>query len=274
MPVVAHTGARVAPGDALFTSPVATAHDDGGAGDAVDVLPGEGCVVQYVEVSAEGSGTAVHRCIVATRQGVAQWDGRLISVFAPTASASHAFPSSSSPTANGVAAATADATTITRATSAKAAVMGPRPGDTVHLRVTRLTRLFAFGEIIAVNWRWCSHRSGSAASMGIFKGVLRVEDIRTFRPTKDQLQPPPPTLAFAAGDVVLAEVISQSDAHQYQLSTVAESCGVVESFVSTTEEEAYGGQSRVKLQHIPGRRDAMVVPSSGHVVPRWCPLLP
>lgn len=264
MPVLVHTGARVAPGDALFSSaahvPTGSDASAATADDTVsdsDVIPGEGCVVHYVEIPSESTGDSsrVRRHIVATRQGVAQWDGRLVSVFAAGATGTTAQLQGAS-------------------TAVRSAVTGPRPGDTVHVRITRLSRLFAFGEITAVNWQWCSHRSAAGASVsGVFKGVLRLEDIRPFRPTRDQLQPPPPTMAFALGDVVLAEVISQSDAHQYQLSTVGEGFGVVESYVSTAEEH-YSGRERVKLQHLPGRRDAMLVPATGAVVPRWCPLLP
>ncbi|KPA83809.1 putative Csl4p protein [Leptomonas pyrrhocoris] len=295
MPVVVHTGSRVAPGDALFTSAAAVAAPNEGTAAAPpadevvgesEVIPGQGCVVQYVEEPVDAAAGApqdrnlsrVRRCIVATRQGVAQWDGRLVSVFAATPSSTagtaYSTPQLQLAASRGTGSGGSLAGSSVGATASTAAVMGPRPGDTVHLRVTRLNRLFAFGEIIAVNWRWCSHRSAATAGIsGVFKGVLRQEDIRPFRPTKDQLLPPAPALAFAPGDVVLAEVISQSDAHQYQLSTVGEGFGVVESYMATSEEQ-YNGREKVKLQHIPGRRDAMMVPSTGSVVPRWCPLLP
>ncbi|GET88828.1 Csl4p homologue, putative [Leishmania tarentolae] len=280
MPVILHTGARVAPGDAIFTSPagVTTSQDslEGAAAEEAEVVPGEGCVVQYVErcVAPNAStsslpSTMVERSIVATRHGVAQWDGRLVSVFALA----------SPGRAEYAAARGASASDNSAVSSPRHTVLGPRPGDTVHLRITRLHRLFAFGEIMAVNWSWCSHRglssaaAGGGSTSGVFKGVLRQEDIRPFKPTKDELLPPPLSLAFGVGDVVLAEVISQSDVHQYQLSTMGEGFGVVESFITTVEGQ-YGGQTKVKLEHIPGRRDAMVIRRTGEVVPRWCPLLP
>ncbi|KAG5478769.1 hypothetical protein LSCM1_06173 [Leishmania martiniquensis] len=285
MPVILHTGAHVAPGDTIFTSPAAVASSqdalEGCAAEEAEVVPGEGCVVQYVEryvaptsPSLLATSTVVERSIVATRHGVAQWDGRLVSVFAlaPRALAS----------ADGteLAAARGGSTWVSSAvSSSRHSVLGPRPGDAVHVRITRLNRLFAFGEIIAVNWSWCSHRSltstaaGGGSNSGVFKGVLRQEDIRPFKPTKEQLLPPLPSLAFGLGDVVLAEVISQSDARQYQLSTIGEGFGVVEGFM-TTVEGPYGGHEKVKLDHIPGRRDAMMIRRTGEVVPRWCPLLP
>lgn len=294
MPVVVHTGSRVVPGDALFTSAAAVTSFSSSEGTTAasaapeteaDVIPGEGCVVQYVEAptpaaaptaaATSASSSRVQRRIVATRHGVAQWDGRLISVFAVSAAHTSGQPYSSTQAALEPAQQHGETSPVTLTAVSQTAVLGPRPGDTVHLRVTRLTRFFAFGEIIAVNWRWCSHRTAAPAGLsGIFKGVLRQEDIRPFRPTKDQLQPPPPSLAFALGDVVLAEVISQSDAHQYQLNTVGDGFGVVESYLSAFDESPYSGRERVKLQPIPGRRDAMLVPSTGAVVPRWCPLLP
>ncbi|KPI87135.1 putative Csl4p [Leptomonas seymouri] len=295
MPTVVHTGSRVAPGDTLFISAATVTSPHGSAatvalGDEAtgesEVIPGEGCVVQYVEEPADtpagaprgGATSRVCRCIVATRQGIAQWDGRLVSIFAATNSttpgAAYNAPQRQVGASRETDSSGGPASSCASVPASTAAVMGPRPGDTVHLRVTRLNRLFAFGEIMAVNWRWCSHRGSSTAGIsGAFKGVLRQEDIRPFRPTKDQLQPPAPALSFALGDVVLAEVISQSDAHQYQLSTVGEGFGVVESVVSSSEEQ-YSGRERIKLQHIPGRRDAMMVPSTGGVIPRWCPLLP
>ncbi|TPP50186.1 hypothetical protein CGC21_16845 [Leishmania donovani] len=253
MPVILHTGARVAPGDAIFTSPAAvtTSHDalEGAAAEEADVVPGEGCVVQYVEryvapsaPTASAPSAVVERSIIATRHGVAQWDGRLVSVFALASCALASAGGTGYATACGAGASVGSAVS-----SPRHAVLGPRPGDTVHIRITRLNRLFAFGEILA-------------------------EDIRPFKPTKDQLLPPPLSLAFGVGDVVLAEVISQSDAHQCQLSTTGEGCGVVESFITTVEGQ-YGGQAKVKLEHIPGRRDAMMIRSTGEVVPRWCPLL-
>ncbi|CAM36674.1 putative Csl4p homologue [Leishmania braziliensis MHOM/BR/75/M2904] len=281
MPVILHTGARVAPGDTIFTSPAAvTSSNDaleGGAAEEAEVVPREGCAVQYVEryvtpkaLSLSAPSTVVERLIVATRHGIAQWDGPLVSVF----------PLTSSGRAEYAAARGTGAPPGSTVSSSRHTVLGPRPGDIVHLRITRLNRLFAFGEVIAVNWRWCSHRSLSSAAAGgggnnsgVFKGVLRQEDIRPFKPSKDQLLPPPPSLSFGPGDVVLAEVISQSDVHQYQLSTISEGCGVVESFI-TTIEGRYGGQEKIKLEHIPGRRDAMMIRSTGEVVPRWCPLLP
>ncbi|AYU79065.1 putative Csl4p homologue [Leishmania infantum JPCM5] len=284
MPVILHTGARVAPGDAIFTSPAAvtTSHDalEGAAAEEADVVPGEGCVVQYVEryvapsaPTASAPSAVVERSIIATRHGVAQWDGRLVSVFALASCALASAGGTGYATACGAGASVGSAVS-----SPRHAVLGPRPGDTVHIRITRLNRLFAFGEILAVNWSWCSHRSffsaaaGGGSNSGVFKGILRQEDIRPFKPTKDQLLPPPLSLAFGVGDVVLAEVISQSDAHQCQLSTTGEGCGVVESFITTVEGQ-YGGQAKVKLEHIPGRRDAMMIRSTGEVVPRWCPLL-
>ncbi|KAG5478990.1 hypothetical protein CUR178_05572 [Leishmania enriettii] len=285
MSVILRTGARVAPGDAIFASPAAVvsapyALEDCAAEEA-EVVPGEGCVVHYVEryvapqtPSSLATSTVVERSIVATRHGVAQWDGRVVSVFALASCALASAGETGHAAARG-----GSASVVTAVSSSRHSVLGPRPGDAVHLRITRLNRLFAFGEIIAVNWSWCSHRSlssaaaGGGSNSGVFKGVLRQEDIRPFKPTKDQLLPPPPSLAFGLGDVVLSEVISQSDVHQYQLSTIAEGFGVVESFITTMEGQ-YGGHEKVKLHHIPGRRDAMVIKSTGEVVPRWCPLLP
>lgn len=229
--LVRETGTAVAPGDVLYEAPATELDSESGG----TVQAGEG---SYLRMVATATG-AQHVVVLASRLGVAQWEGASVSVFRPSAGL------------------------LEGGRGALAAVLGPRPGDMVHLRVLRVSRLFAFGEITAINGTWASHKGVS----GSFRGVLRVEDIRPFRPTKDELKPPPPSHSFQCGDVVVAEVISQSDVRQYQLSTLDPRCGVVESHVLAADGET------VRLEHLPYRRDAMLNSRSGAVLARWCPLL-
>lgn len=256
MAALVNTGTVVAPGEVLYAEAV----ELGARVAAEAVVPGPGTYARLVE-TASGSGAERH--VVALRLGVAQWDGAMISVYTAGITSKSAKTEAHTSLLDMEEEGNSPAVTTSRT------VFGPRPGDLVHMRVTRLTRLGAGGEIVAINGVWCAG-SGTLGRQEAFRGVIRQEDIRPFKPTKDQLQAPPPSQAFQAGDVVVAEVISQSDVRQYQLSTLAPRCGVVESVVTTG---SYGEGTRRRLEHIPGRRDAMVCPVSGAVLPRWTPLL-
>lgn len=260
MSVLATTGTVVAPGEVLYSEPL----DSSSSSEAV--VPGQGTYVRLVE-SAAASG-AVERHVVALRLGLAQWDGTLVCVYPKAGATAPPLVADAAATTPppAVDAAVAVASSSPRAATA---MFGPRPGDTVHLRVTRLMRMAAAGEIIAINSAWSSG-GGTLGRQEAFRGVVRVEDIRPFRPTKDSLHPPSPAEAFQPGDVVLAEVISQSDVRQYQLSTLPARCGVVEASVSVGE---HGSEARRRLELIPGRRDAMACPADGAVHSRWTPLI-
>ncbi|ESL08177.1 exosome component CSL4 [Trypanosoma rangeli SC58] len=251
MTVVVSTGRRVAPGDVVYA---------GGASCSEwgDVAAGEGCYTRLVPGEASVD-VAEERQIIATRLGVVQWSESTVSVHRALKrrrESAHVALIASDTTDTDAPSVLAKSTTV----------FGPRLGDTVHVRVVRVTRAFAYGEIIAVNGVWCSNSSVGVGLAGSFRGVVRVEDIRPFKPHKDKLAPPSPAAAFHAGDVIIATVLSQSDVRQYQLSTMGEHCGVVEAAVVVD-------RVRVKLQHIPGRRDAMRNPTDGTVHYRWCPLI-
>ncbi|RNF17551.1 exosome component CSL4 [Trypanosoma conorhini] len=249
MTVVVSTGRRVVPGDVVYAGGASR-----GAWD--DVAAGDGCCTRLVAAAASAE---EERQIIATRLGVVQWSESTVSVHRPLKRRRESAH---------VALIAGDAcdTDAPSALAKSATVFGPRLGDTVHLRVVRVSRAFAYGEIIAVNGAWCSNGGVGVGLAGSFRGVVRVEDIRPFRPRKDQLTPPPPSAAFHAGDVVLATVLSQSDVRQFQLGTMDEHCGVVEATVVVD-------RVRLRLQHIPGRRDAMRNPADGTVHYRWCPLI-
>ncbi|CCW72332.1 unnamed protein product [Phytomonas sp. Hart1] len=245
MSVRVETGAMAAPGEVLFASPVG----------AREATAGAGCYTRVVE----GAGEGAERHIVASRLGVVQWDGSVVAVY-PWAALSPRVGGGGS---------VGEAVDGLPASGARAAVVfGPRPGHHVLVRITHSGRFSASGEVIAVDGVWSSGGGGAVPGrQDSFRGVLRAEDIRPFRVTKDQLQPPLPSEAFCAGDVVQAQVLSQSEARLYQLTTIPECCGVVQSSVQC------GGQ-QVELQAVPGRRDGMLCPVDRQLYPRWCPLVP
>lgn len=344
------TGQMVVPGDVLFSSLENSFYDDQGrksrnTDDPEFVYPGEGCYVSFITATSPGShcsSSTVVRSLVASKRGVAQWDGSVLSVFSERLSltkesvdtnkpffsrSAQEFPSTVHFTERPKRAREnqeQDGTlnlslqsisqknfcspvkpkedissskgkhqdsdllgNVTVATS----TLGPRQQDIVHLRITRITRTLAVGEIIAIHHQWCRHStslttttgSTSGGASAAFRGVLRVEDIRPFRPMQGALQPPSPARSFSVGDVVIAVVVSQSDVRQYQLSTLDERCGVVQSVMRASEDEnpsrcssgiCDGTSLRCLLEHIPGRRDAMRHPLTGEMVPKWCPLIP
>ncbi|KAG8347867.1 hypothetical protein ERJ75_000763800 [Trypanosoma vivax] len=256
---VVTTGKSVSPGDIVYSAASLNS-------SAADVSAGVGCFVRDVGLHD----ASTERQIVSAVLGVVQWSGGVVSVVRPCKRARETIEAtlklrerSSGSEIEELPAATSTPSVLAQST----VVFGPRMGDNVHLRVLRVSRYFAYGEIIAVNGCWCS---SSAVCTSPFRGVIRVEDIRPFKPGRDKLTPPPPSAAFQSGDVVIATVLSQSDVRQYQLSTLSEDCGVIESFVALREA---GSEARVQLQHIPGRRDAMRCPVSAAVHYRWCPLI-
>eukprot|EP00796_Vickermania_ingenoplastis_P009740 gene9740-6828_t len=261
MSVLVDTGDVVAPGDTLFMA--ASNLADAGEPEA-QVHAGEGCYVCYTGPAGPSPST-VERRIVSSALGVAQWDGDVISVYARPLGSGTAGGHKRAREAE----AAHDASEASLAAARVANVLGPRPRDVVHARITRVTRTLVISDVMAINGQWCRHSSSSSsAQMAAFRGVLRLEDIRPFHPSKDQMQPPPPSASFAPGDVVVAVVLSQSDVRQYQLSTVEDHCGVVKSVVRSD------GDTRVALLHVPGRRDIMRHPLSNAAIPRWCPLIP
>lgn len=347
------TGEKVLPGDVLFSSLANSfSAEESPISELPEaselVQPGEGCYVSFVSTDSslcERSipSSSVVRCLIASKKGIAQWDGAVLSVFSgfagavepalpntnmsfslshqqngipsesPTrhkrlreGEASESLPLTPSQTAwqlhHSLFVSNPGVEIITKAgrhqdvgelgrLTGTGSVVGPRAQDIVHVRITRITRTLAVGEIIAIRHQWCRHSTSlstttATASTGVgaaFRGVLRMEDIRPFRPTRDVLHPPSPALSFSPGDVVIGVVISQSDARQYQLSTLGESCGVVQSVMRTNEDESVASSSssagegstmRCLLEHVPGRRDVMRHPLTDQLIPKWCPLIP
>lgn len=263
-----------------------------------EVQCGAGCVVRRVVRRSRDSAVepVVLRRIVARLEGQVHWvSGTMVSV-ASTKRASLVVSGSShqgpaAPPLSTTRDESADGSSSNNSTAASsssltqqwrtAEAFGPVVGDTVLVRITRVTKATAMGAIVAVRGKWSSSKSGSQQQHG-FRGVLRAEDIRPFRPSKDKLTPDPVDLSMRPGDVVAAEVLSQSDAKQYQLSTIGPQLGVVESTVEVAADTAVGpmdpqhvvGPKRtVLLLPIPKQRDALLNPLTGELVPRWGPLV-
>lgn len=285
-------GHRVVPGDVLFASGMTT---DGGACESEDafvVTAGVGATVRRCLRRGRDAETAIslERRVTATRVGIVHWseDGQQVSVVS-TAPAPLAKPSDS-------AALRSVSTTEVQPTSSSSegdilcdVALGAKPGDAVHLRVTRITPTFATGDVIAIRGSWCCNRSGTFAG---FRGMLRAEDIKPFKPTKDKLVADPPGESMRPGDVVVATVISQTDAKVYQLSTIPEHCGVVDSTVPLEEglQPPSDGSAtfnvskdtipsvrpfkhRVSLVPVPFKRTIMKHPQTGAAYKKWTPLV-
>lgn len=284
------TESRVLPGEVLYTRratcvqgrhEIYSSSDVDGKGLA---RAGDGCYAHITADDEQPHADSIIYHILASRIGVVRWssDNTQVTVEAPC---------------NRIES-TAIAASSSSSSSTSTNVFGPRAGDSVHIRIVRVSRLFAMGEIIAINGVWSSSSSGGGASSAslAFRGVLRTEDIRPFRPnaasssssTSATVTAPTPSQSFCSGDVVLAEVISQSDARQYQLSTLSARCGVVEAYATPahygscharrqvtrpgTDEGSVAPAMRCRLVCIPHRRDVMLNPCDGSTVPRWAPL--
>eukprot|EP00388_Colpodella_angusta_P004185 GDKJ01014031.1.p1 GENE.GDKJ01014031.1~~GDKJ01014031.1.p1 ORF type:complete len:122 (-),score=7.58 GDKJ01014031.1:77-442(-) len=113
-----------------------------------------------------------------------------------------------------------------------------------------------------------------------FRGSLRSEDIRPVISKNDidsKLLASFPASAvtssgavilpayasFRAGDIVAATVSSQTDTKQFQLSTLADDAGCINS--SSLKDRS------VSLVAIPNRRDGMLNPKTGETESKWCP---
>lgn len=237
-------GKVVLPGDVIYALPIEEDDDN----TMVCVSAGSGCALQKtLRRNRDDTVAVVERRIVATRKGVVHWgSGTVISVVS-TMDEMHEG-------------------------SADQHGAGARPGDTVHLRISRVTKMAVSGDIIAVKGKWSSQKHGNFSG---FRGVIRVEDIKPFRPTKDKLLPDSPEESFRPGDVVVAEVISQSDSKQFQLSTHSTSCGVVEATAPRDQgilRSVHKGRN-VVLSSIAYKREELLHPVTGERVKRWAPLL-
>jgi exosome complex component CSL4 len=288
-------GQQVIPGDVLVLT-----HDGQGeaedASNAVDA--GAGAIIRRCLRRGRDADapTALERRVIATRVGIVHWseDGQMVTVVsrvtAPLAAPSTAMsPIAPTPAAGSE----SDAPLSSSVTAAilRDVALGAKSGDTVHLRVTRITPTFATGDVIAIRGQWCCNRTGAFSG---FRGMLRAEDIKPFKPTKDKLLADAPAESMRPGDVVVATVISQTDAKVYQLSTVAEHCGVIESTVAADEGQAsQEGASetrgddaaattipcvrplkqRIALLPVPYKRTIMRHPITGATYKKWTPLV-
>ncbi|CUF35433.1 exosome component CSL4, putative [Bodo saltans] len=289
-PILLAEGQHVIPGDVLVLT-----HD--GLAETEDinnaVNAGAGAVIRRCLRRGRDADapTALERRVIATRVGIVHWseDGQEVSVVSKAA-VPLAAPS---PVPAVIAAALTTASEVTSSSAVTASILrdaalGAKSGDTIHLRVTRITPTFASGDVIAIRGQWCCNRTGAFSG---FRGMLRAEDIKPFKPTKDKLLADPPAESMRPGDVVVATVISQTDAKVYQLSTVAEHCGVIESTVPAEESDGHRAQKesddiaaatipsvrptkkRIALLPVPYKRTIMKHPVTGATYKKWTPLV-
>lgn len=122
----------------------------------------------------------------------------------------------------------------------------PRVGSRVHIRIQRVTRTTALGDIFAIDGSRCRES---------FKGVIRQDDIRPPKGTEIPLVHE----SFRPGDTVLAEVVSTTDARQFMLTTRNKGSGVVQA-------TSFGGHP---MRALPNTREALQCSVTGTIEQRW-----
>jgi len=218
------------------------------------VVPGD--IVSRLPTAQSSTGTTKRprdEAILAVICGTVVWDGDTVSVAPRSVDA------------------TPRVAETTSAGSSSAAPLGPRAGDRILTRIVRVGKTQAFGDIVAINGAWTTRLSN-------FRGVLRAEDIRPFKPTDKQPTVPAASLSMRCGDLVAAQVLSQADAKLYQLTTIPPSCGVIEANADDPMRRVRSHRTEllrqgVLLQHVARRRDVMRNPITGEDVSRWAPML-
>lgn len=140
----------------------------------------------------------------------------------------------------------------------------PTPGATVLFRVTKVQTIGVSGPIVAINNTWCS-----SSAAGAFRGFVRLDDIRsvTAKEVAAGLVPTHAAESYRLGDLVAAQVISLSEARQFQLTTTPAHCGMVKCF---SESKVDG-----KWKHaVTSKRDQVVVEDAEgneKLISRWVP---
>lgn len=148
--------------------------------------------------------------------------------------------------------------------------LAPQPGSTVLFRVTKVHTIGVSGPIVAINNKWCMMTSGGGGSSS-FKGFVRLDDIRsvTAKEVAAGLVPTHAADSYRLGDLVCADVISLTEARQFQLTTTPPHCGLVRCF---SERKLDGAFRYADMK----RRDAGVIvvdeqTGAEKVVSRWVP---
>jgi exosome complex RNA-binding protein Csl4 len=149
------------------------------------------------------------------------------------------------------------------------AACAPRPGCSVLLRVTKVQNIGAGGPIVAIDGRWCAPT---------FRGFVRLDDIRsaTAKEAAAGLVPTHAGASYRLGDLVCADVISLTEARQFQLTTTPPHCGVVKVFSERPTDGAFNFIPSTSGAAGAHRRDLIEVETDdGFVeVSRWVPAVP
>uniref|UniRef100_A0A7S1LQC5 Exosome complex component CSL4 C-terminal domain-containing protein n=1 Tax=Neobodo designis TaxID=312471 RepID=A0A7S1LQC5_NEODS len=261
-------GTRVLPGTPLasYPAPSAAVEDDDAAGDA-SVIAGPGTMATQQLASGEV-------VVSATRAGLVHWEANEVSVLVPLRPSDAKLALLRNLRVGGAGAA-ADSTAETPAASSSEAV-APTLRSTVHVRVTRVVRNAAFGDIIAVDGQWAT---SSAALPGasrvsvqvgqlpaMFRASIRTEDVFAATGKKAAELLATPMIRFVRpGDIVVGTIVALADSRQFQISLAADHCGVV------------AGRSRssvgtAPLERVAGEREAMRCTATGAMEPRWAAL--
>jgi exosome complex component CSL4 len=255
-------GTRVVPGTVLGAYFASTDGDDA-ADSAIAAGPGARCVPQR---------SVPVVLVTATRVGLVHWEANEASVLVPIR------PSDAKLAALRTSTAAAARVAPVSAEDANAeAVAGPTPvaptlRSTVHVRVSRVTRVAAFGDIIAVDGQWCGspHALFAASRLAthvgalptVFRASIRTEDV--FRATGKraaELLAAPMSAYVRPGDIVVGIVVALADARQFQVSLQEDYCGVVRA-------KSRASNGKAELKRI-GEREAMQCDATGALEPRW-----
>jgi exosome complex RNA-binding protein Csl4 len=171
--------------------------------------------------------------------------------------------------------ASSSVTAVTPLAAAATKLRAPRPGSTVLFRVTKVQNIGAGGTIVAIDGAWCAPN---------FRGFVRLEDIRSVT-AKEAAAGNAPTHAaesYRLGDLVCADVISLTEARQFQLTTQPLHCGVVKVFsvrptdgkYTKIENSSGGVKGAAAASSLAYRRDRIsVMDEDGAtvVIARWVP---
>jgi exosome complex RNA-binding protein Csl4 len=281
-------GTRVMPGMVL------TCYATSGA--AGEDAAGNGQQAEQADLVVAGPGTRAVRqrsanvvLISATRVGLVHWEANEVSVLVPR-KPSEALLSTERVLGAAVAGKKKTAShendgdddngdappPVSESAGAGPAPVAPTLRSVVHVRITRVTRNAAFGDIIAVDGTWCGAPAAligaSRVSMqtgvtpALFRASVRTDDVFSATGKKAaELLATPMANFVRPNDVVLGVVVALADARQYQVSLAAPHCGVVKA-------KSRASNFSSPLERVPENREMMRCPATGTLEPRWAPL--
>ena len=265
----ASEGMRVIPGTPLASYPAAAGEDDDAAAESAGVIAGPGTLATQQTTSGEV-------VVSATRAGLVHWEANEVSVLVPLRPSDAKLALLRNLRAAGAGPTAADADNAAPPAAASSDAVAPTLRSTVHLRITRVIRNAAFGDVIAVDGHWAT---SSAALPGasrvsqqvgqlpaMFRASIRTEDVFSATGKKAAELLATPMIRFVRpGDIVIGTIVALADSRQFQVSLAQDHCGVVAG-----RSRASAGASA--LERVVGEREVMRCSSTGAMEPRWASL--